>query len=95
MTHKLTALLLSLFISVVFSGFNYPSAPNGLHFTDFQVKSIQAKEVRLKAITDNSGIRQSTDIVCTIGIDSIYFEVLVLPNDRNIDLKYRASIKLK
>lgn len=66
-----------------------------LTFKDFQIKSVKEKEVQLKAITDNAGVKQVTDIRVKIEGENLAFVISVLPNDRNVTLNYRGSIKLK
>lgn len=66
-----------------------------LTFKDFQIKSVKEKEVQLQAITDNAGAKQVTDIRVNIDGGNMAFTIVVLPNDRNVELKYQAIIKLK
>ena len=69
--------------------------PSNLKFTDFKLLSVNERQVRLSAFTDNSGVKQTTDILVSIKGDSILFLLTVLPNDRNVFLNYRGGIKLK
>lgn len=66
-----------------------------LTFKDFKITSIKEKEVQLKAITENAGVRQVTDIRVNIDGGTLAFVISVLPNDRNVTINYRGSIKLK
>lgn len=64
-----------------------------LTFKDFQIISVKNNEVQLKAITDNAGVKQVTNITVNIDGENLSFAIVVLPNDRNVELKYRANIK--
>lgn len=66
-----------------------------LTFKDFQITSIKDKEVQLKAITDNAGVKQVTDIRVNIEGESLSFEIVVLPNYRNVELKYSGKVKIR
>jgi hypothetical protein len=100
------ATIFLLFVTVTLSSsFSWSNAdlhtPNSkpktsnLTFIDFKILERNERQVRLSAFTDNSGIKQVTDISCTIEGDSMLFRITVLPNDRNVNLYYKSSIKLK
>lgn len=68
---------------------------SNLKFTDFKIQSLNEREVRLSAFTDNSGTEQTTEITATFKEDSILLVATVRPNDRNVFINYRVGIKLR
>ena len=105
MNLKLLTTILLLVTVTLSSSFSWSNAdlhtpnskpkPSDLTFTDFKLLSVNEREVRLAAFTDNSGIKQTTDIGVIIKGDSLLFTITVLPNDRNVFINYRGGIKLK
>jgi hypothetical protein len=99
MNLKLARLFL-MATTVSLTAFSWPTISpttqeNNLSFKDFQIVSIKDREIQLKAVTDNAGVKQVTNITANIEGESLSFTIVVFPNDRNVELKYKGNIKLK
>lgn len=97
MTNKLTALLVALLITILFSGFykseHKPS--NGIKFKQLTSTIKTDTSATIEVLVDNGEREQTINLDCIISSDSLRFIGAVLPNDRNVTINYRASIKLQ
>ncbi len=105
MNIKLTAILL-LFVVVLLHGFKDKPKSKSLSTSEI----ILGPKIKFRTLTstiksDTSAVisvlvergedEQELTLYCTIGGDSLRFTGVLLPNDRNITINYRTSIKLK
>jgi hypothetical protein len=94
--NKITITTFLLITCIGLFGYNNePKSSKGIKFRQLTSTIKTDTSAVIEAILERAGVQQDITIYCAIDDDSLRFTGVVLPNDRNVTINYRASIKLK